>query len=125
MIRRILPLGLLLVFAVYGYSQNSTAVASKETKTTKCTSACPKYVDKNGDGKCAVQKDCSMCKGKENCSGKEMKDCKSACTGGHGKEGCGAAGSGCGKGSSNAGSKSCPNHQGSGNSSGTSTTPTK
>ena len=53
MIRRILPLGLLLVFAVYCYSQNAATTApSKDTKTTTSAS----------------------------CSGKSMDNCKTSCT---------------------------------------------
>lgn len=107
MIRRILPLGLLLVFAVYGYSQNSsTATASKETKSANCATSCSKFVDKNGDGICDIKKDCPDCKGKANCAGKEMKDCKKSCSGGHGKSGCGTTGAGCGKGEAKTGG--CP-----------------
>ena len=96
MIRRMLPLGLLLVFAVYGYTQDKAAVTvTKETKSTNCSSSCPKFVDKNGDGICDIKKDCSDCKGKTDCSGKDMQDCKKSCSGGHGKAACGASSPGC------------------------------
>jgi len=107
MIRRILPLGLFLVFAVYGFSQNAAATtASKDTKSSSCATSCAKFVDKNGDGVCDVKKDCPDCKGKENCKGKEMTDCKKSCSAGHGKDGCGAGASGCSK--SEAKSGCCP-----------------
>ena len=106
MIRRILPLGLLLVFAVYGYSQNSsTAAVSKETQTTQTAASCGKFVDKNADGICDNHQNKAQCKG--NCQGKQMQDCKKSCSGGHAKAGCGTASAGCGKGNPTPGN--CPN----------------
>ncbi|MEI6890123.1 MAG: hypothetical protein ACOYM0_12770 [Bacteroidales bacterium] len=120
MIRRILPLGLLLVFAVYGYSQNSsTAAVSKETQTTQTAASCGKFVDKNADGICDNHQNKAQCKGngdccgkgmqhgKGNCQGKQMQDCKKSCSGGHAKAGCGTASAGCGKGNPTPGN--CPN----------------
>jgi len=67
MIRRILPLGLLLVFAVYGYSQNAaTSAPAKDTKTTTTAS----------------------------CSGKSMENCKTSCTS-HDKAKCGGGTKSC------------------------------
>ncbi|MCX6286272.1 MAG: hypothetical protein NTY96_04095 [Bacteroidetes bacterium] len=134
MIRRMMPLGLLIVFAVYGYSQNnSTGAATKQTKTTQTASTCGKFVDKNGDGICDIQKNCTQCKGKANCSGKNMQDCKTSCSGydkakcgNETKACCNKAGSGCckDKGEGNA----CQHRQGSTNLTNTpdkTTTPTK
>ncbi|MCX6241537.1 MAG: hypothetical protein NTX43_07030 [Bacteroidetes bacterium] len=123
--RKILPLGLLLVFAVYGYSQNSsTAAVSKQTQTTQSTASCGKFVDKNADGICDNHKNNVQCKGngtccgkgrqhcQGTCQGKQMPDCKKSCSGSHDKAGCGTAGAGCGKGNPNPGN--CPNKGNSG-----------
>jgi len=91
MTRRILPLGLLLVFAVYGYSQTNTTNASpKDTKTTKTTSCCDKSTQAaksdcagHEKGKCAVEGK-SGCKesGTTCCRGKsEGSNCKTKATG--------------------------------------------
>ena len=115
MFRRMLPMGLLLVFAIYGYAQNnSTTAIAKETKATQTAANCSKFVDKNGDGICDVHKNCTQCKGKENC-GKSMQDCKASCSGSHGKGCCGTTGSGCGKGNGNGNGNGCQYRHGSGN----------
>ncbi len=100
-----MPVAMVLVFAIYGYSQNAstTTAPAKETKTTQCGTACAKFVDKNGDGICDLKKDCPSCKGKSNCQEKEMKDCKASCTDNHSKSGCAAKSAGCAKGNSKTG----------------------
>ena len=45
MFKTMLPLGLLFVFALYGYSQNNTTVTAKQTKTTQTVASSGKVVN--------------------------------------------------------------------------------
>ncbi|MCX6285007.1 MAG: hypothetical protein NTW31_12325 [Bacteroidetes bacterium] len=98
-LRRMMPVAMVLVFVIYGYSQNASTTTTpvKETKTAQCGTACAKFIDKNGDGICDMKKDGPNSKGKSNGSEKEMKDCKVSCSDSHSKSGCAAKSAGCAK----------------------------
>lgn len=112
-----MTLSLILVFAVYGYSQNSAAAPAKETKQST-TATCGKFTDKNGDGVCDNHQNNANCKGNANCCGKGMQHCKETCQGkGQGK-GCAQS---CSQAKGNG--NGCQHRHGCGNQQGNNTTP--
>ncbi len=102
MFKTMLPLGLLLVFALYGYSQNNTTVTAKQTKTTQTVASSGKVVNNNTAGMCDNKRNCVKgnenhgCCGQSNCCGSGTSKCSASCK-------------------SNANCNGCKNHQSCGN----------
>ncbi|MGA2822544.1 MAG: hypothetical protein ABSE72_03365 [Bacteroidales bacterium] len=85
MFKTMLPLGLLLVFALSGYSQNNTTVTAKETKTNKTATCCGKVADKNCTGVFDNNRNCvqgnenlGCCEQGNNC-GSRTGNCSTSC----------------------------------------------
>lgn len=110
-LKSILTLSLLLVFAIYGYSQNAATAPAKETKTTS-TTTCGKFTDNNKDGICDNHQNKENCKGNSSCCGKGMQHCKETC---QGKGNCKGEAKGCGQACSQGKGKGNCNGHGHGN----------